>query len=94
MKYIKVIDKCEADVECIFYFEVDFDMYEVRKVELYNAALLGFASSDISFNGTELSKTKLFEASEINKISGMAAIEIENADFEEIWQQAVSALND
>ena len=94
MKYIKVIDKSEAEVECIFYIELDFDMYEIRKVELYNTALLGFASSDISFNGTELSKTQLIAESEINKISGMAAFEIQKADFEEIWEKAVSAMND
>jgi len=94
MKYIKVIDKSDVEVEGVLYMEIDNNSFEVRKVELYNGALLGFAGSDINFNGTELYKTQLFEEAEINNIKGMKAIKIEKADFEAIWQQAISAMND
>lgn len=91
MRCIKVIDRSEAEVEGTFYIEIDERSFEIRKVELYNGALLGFACADVSFNGTELPKTQLLSADEINELPGMFAVEIDIAEFEDIWQRAVIA---
>lgn len=91
MKNLKVTDSSETDSECILYFELDDSSYELRKIELVNGALLGFAGADINFNGTELSQSQLFSLEEINDMAGMKAIEIDEAEFEDIWQQVLSA---
>lgn len=90
MKYIKVNWKHDFQNEpIILYSELDKEMNEIRKVEVYRNNVLGFAYKNISVNGTFLSKTKIIELSEINKDAQFLASEIKKEEFELIWRKAI-----
>lgn len=78
MKYIQI--KTE-NLE--FYIEIDDQRIEVRKVELANEGLLGFASKDIQFHGTTLDPKPILEKHDFKET------QISKEEFEQIWDRAI-----
>jgi hypothetical protein len=78
MKYIQI--KTE-NLE--FYIEIDDQRIEVRKVELADGGLLGFASKDTQFHGTTLDSKPILEKHDFKEI------QITKEEFEQIWDQVI-----
>ncbi len=78
MKYIQI--KTES---LEFYIEINDQRIEIRKVELANGGLLGFAGKDSQFHGTTLDSKPILENHEFREI------EIFKEDFEVIWDKAL-----
>ncbi len=78
MKYLQI--KTE-NLE--FYIEINNQRIEIRKVELANGGLLGFASKQTQFNGTTLDIKPILEKHNFKEI------QITKEEFEQIWDRAM-----
>lgn len=91
MKYIKVIWKHEFTDEPVeLYSELDDWNNEIRKVEVYRNGEVGYATLDLSYSNTFLSKYELPDIIEINQDKQFCATSISKDDFEIIWDNATS----
>jgi hypothetical protein len=89
MKFRKVIDTSEKEFEMVIYLETNEENIEVRKIELSNGSLIGYADQEAGFNGTVLIETPLLSNNEINAIPGMSAVKITREEFESIWERVI-----
>ena len=74
----------------IIYTEVDESLWERRKVEVYSDGRIGFASEAQSFHGSMLSIEPLPSIEVIAKDPQFEPEEIDQAEFETVWNQAKS----
>ncbi|MES2645498.1 MAG: hypothetical protein V4717_01385 [Bacteroidota bacterium] len=87
MDYIKTVSK--HDKNLIMYMEVDENFIELKKIELVENDLLGYASQDVEFNGTSLASTPLLSISEINAIENISAVKISREEFYSLWDRVI-----
>lgn len=91
MEYVKVIWKHEFTDEPVeLYSELDDWNNEIRKVEVYRNGKVGYATIDLSYNNTFLSKYELPDIIEINQDEQFYATPISKDDFEIIWDNVTS----
>lgn len=89
MKYIKVKWIHDLDDEpCLLYSELDDDLWEKRKVEVFADGSAAFASEDECFGDTGLSIEPLPSLEEIGRDPQFEPETISAAEFEEVWQTA------
>lgn len=74
----------------LLYSELDYQRYEVRKIELYTDGQIGYATQDTECDGTRLGLEPVPVLSEISKYPEFVAIEINKDDFKKVWNHFVS----
>ncbi len=86
MKYIKVqwIHTYPDEPEWL-YSELDGDLWEIRKVEVFPDGSKGFADSSTTAGSTKLSIEPLPPIEEIASDPQFVPTEITNQEFEAIW---------
>jgi hypothetical protein len=90
MRYIKVKWTHNLDNEpCLLYSELDEDLWEKRKVEVFADGSAAFASEDECFGDTGLSIEPLPSLEEIGSDPQFDPEPISAAEFEEVWKSAV-----
>ena len=71
-----------------FYSELDDFRYETRKVEVFKDGKLGFASSAVASDDTQLGIVPVPPMSEIISQTEFESREISQREFEDKWQAA------
>ncbi len=89
MKYVITDSIGDYGVTLNFYYELDESDLEFRKIEIVGGGILGFASKEFSFRGTEVSKTPLLSKEEINNIPGHTYRFISQEEFESMWDMVI-----
>lgn len=86
MIYLKVKWNHNFDDEPTYiYSELDNDLNELRKVEIYKNNTIGYAFDDIEYNGTQLSIESLPTIEEISLDKQFEPSYISKEEFEKIW---------
>jgi len=83
------------DEPITIYSEVDKDMYETRKIEIYKDGKIGYAYEKIEFQGAGLSETPFPPLQELNgkdEHEELITSEITAGEFEDIWNDKVVPL--
>ena len=89
MQYIKAKwDPSSPDEPTTFFFELDENRFEVRKVEQHADGSYSFASLTAASKGTFLSCEPLPLLADIDAEEEMTAWEMSAADFESMWEDA------
>lgn len=90
MKYLKVswIHNNE-DYPIDFYFELDDDFNELKKIEIYKNGLVGYADKENEINGTIVSEEKIPSSDEISKQKEFILVEITKEEFYKIYIERV-----
>jgi sirohydrochlorin ferrochelatase len=92
MIYLKVKWLHELDDEpVLLYSELADDRSEIRKVEVFPNGELGYAYDEVSKGTTQLSETTLPSEQEIGSDPQFQPLVISKAEFEEVWEKAISA---
>lgn len=93
--YLKVrwLHKFEKEPFAL-YSELDIDLCEIRKVEIFRGGKFGFASSNREYGGTFLSSGPCPPIEEINRDKQFDASEISREEFEKIWEDALNQSDD
>ncbi|MDF0606010.1 hypothetical protein HZU77_010155 [Neisseriaceae bacterium TC5R-5] len=71
-----------------FYSELDASRYETRKVEIFSAGKMTYASKQKAIAPTRLGIVPVPSLGEISSQSDFSIKEISKQDFEEIWAKA------
>ncbi len=71
------------------YSEIDEQRNEVRKIELFRDNKIGYATKNIEFGGSCLSKYPIPEIEEIALDPQFKPVEISKDEFEKVWQSKV-----
>jgi len=89
MKYIKVkwTHSKPNEYPSILYSELDDELWEVRKVEMFGDGHQGYASDAESLGDTELGIEPLPPLAEIASDPQFELIEITKEEFEEVWSK-------
>jgi hypothetical protein len=74
----------------LLYSELDDERWEVRKVEVFRGGMLGYASSNSTFGGTELGTTPVPPLGEINQNTEFDGEVITSAEFQKVWEEATT----
>ena len=86
MKYLKVHwVHSHVDYPSWLFSELDGELQEIRKVEIFPDGSTGFASPEDSAGGTQLSSEALPPIAEINSDPQFDAVIIDPAEFEQVW---------
>jgi len=72
----------------LIYSELDDNRWELRKVEIYADGRCGFASASEGGGGSALSKEPIPSMEEIAADPQFEPVDIEENEFERIWNQA------
>jgi len=90
VKYLKVswIHNNE-DYPIDFYFELDDDFNELKKIEIYKNGLVGYADKENEINGTIVSEEKIPSSDEISKQKEFILVEITKEEFYKIYIERV-----
>jgi hypothetical protein len=89
MKYIKVSWTHTSPTDpVLLYSELNSELLELRKVEVYADGTYGYADSAECHHSMGLSIEPLPPFSEIRAQSEFALSEISATDFEEIWSKS------
>jgi hypothetical protein len=89
MKYIKVKWlHSSPDTPVLLYSELDSNMWEVRKVEVYSDGKKDFANHDHRSGSTKLGIEPLPALEEIAADPEFEPMVISAEEFEGVWQQA------
>lgn len=78
-----------SDEPIKIYLELDGNREEIRKIELYINGNLGYATINTAYRGSMLSKLPVPELNEIARDSQFKALEINQEQFNEIWNEKV-----
>lgn len=88
MKYIRVEWKhADPNTPIVLYSELDDGRMEVRKIEIFNDGIIGYASADSRKGDTMLGLVPVPELVIIAKDSQFAPIEITQGEFEAMWSR-------
>jgi hypothetical protein len=74
----------------LLYSELDRELWEVRKVEIFPSGRMGYAGPEGAVGGTELSKEPLPAFEQIADDPEFEPAVISNAEFDEIWAKATA----
>ncbi|MFZ5968241.1 MAG: DUF6881 domain-containing protein [Bacillota bacterium] len=74
-----------SDEPITIYSEIDEQRNEVRKIELFKAGKIGYATEEVEFGGSGLSECPLPEIEEIAADPQFKPVEITKEEFEEVW---------
>ena len=89
MKYIKVKwSHDSSQYPVMLYSELNENMWEVRKVEIYADGRVGFASGEEHFGSTELGMSPIPAIEEIALDPQFEPVSISAPEFERIWEKA------
>jgi hypothetical protein len=89
MTYLKVFWKHNYEDEpVIFYSELDAELNEVRRVDIFRDGSLFYVCAEISTGDMELSYTAFPPFEEIAADPQFEPIKITKEEFEEIWCKA------
>lgn len=92
MEYILLHIRSET-TELDFYIEVDDAYMEIRKIELADGGILGFANSEISCRGTVLAATPLLPVEELALAPNVDVKIIDKQVFDAMWSQVVEVIS-
>lgn len=67
--------------------QLDYERYEVRKLEFFRDGRVGYADGHRSAMGTELGKLPVPQLTEINSDLQFSARVVESTLFERLWSQ-------
>lgn len=89
MRYIRVkwIHTLRSE-PVLMYSEIDREGWEIRKVEVYADGRRGYASKSDAVGGSGLSKEPLPSLEEIAADPQFEPVEIDQAEFERVWDGA------
>lgn len=91
MQYMEVYWKHKfVDEPSQIYCEVDEDRNEIRKIEIYNNGDFGYATKNLSCNGTLLSKSEIPDVGVINEDKQFVAKIISKITFEKMWNYVIN----
>jgi hypothetical protein len=79
------------DEPVLLYSEIDDEGFETRKVEIYRDGRYDFADAERSTGSTVLSMTALPSLDEIAAQSEFEPSEIQQDEFERVWDEASAA---
>ena len=86
MLYQKVLWKhSDHKYPTVLFSEIDDDMWEVRKVEVFSDGVMHFADSIRTSGDTWLSDQRMPTVDEISQDPEFEAKEIGEEEFEEVW---------
>jgi hypothetical protein len=92
MNYLKVLWVHPTNNDPVLLFsELDFDRWEVRKVEVFSDGSFGLANRQVQIGSTVLGEVPIPEISEILLDKEFIPSSISEFEFEDIWSQAVSS---
>lgn len=95
MKYYKIfwVSK-ESENPAIYYFEIDSENWETRKIEIGQDGSIGYASSGVEKGGVFQSEASLPPIQEIDADPQFFPFEISRDEFERVWKIAVAKFED
>lgn len=94
MKYMRTeLRETEKGLPRLIFSEIEDNGIELRKIEIYDDGMIGYAFDKIEVGKTALADQIIPTVEEINKDDDIIASYLEREEFEKIWNKYVSNIN-